>query len=178
MDISKIDSAVTQLFDSHIEANIGLPENLFLLISSLVPIPNVDLLITNEKNQILLSWRDDEFYGKGWHIPGGCIRFGETMQQRIQKTALAEIGTNVIAEKEPIAVRDVIRPPREELKDKNIRGHNLTVLYRCTLPQGFEVDNRNKKGSDNGYLKWFEKIPNNMLSVHDVYKDVLKEFYD
>ena len=64
------------------------------------------------------------------------------------------------------------------MKDKNIRGHNLTVLYRCTLPQGFEVDNRNKKGSDNGYLKWFEKIPNNMLSVHDVYKDVLKEFYD
>ena len=83
MDISKIDSAVTQLFDSHIEANIGLPENLFLLISSLVPIPNVDLLITNEKNQILLSWRDDEFYGKGWHIPSGCIRFGVTLQQRI-----------------------------------------------------------------------------------------------
>lgn len=178
MDISKIDSAVTQLFNSHIEANKGLPENLFLLISSLVPIPNVDLLITNEKNQILLSWRDDECYGKGWHIPGGCIRFGETMQQRIQETALAELGTNVIAEKEPIAVRDVIRPPREELRDENIRGHNLAVLYRCMLPQGFEVDNKNKKEYENGYLKWFEKIPKNILSVHDVYEDVLKEFYD
>ena len=178
MDISKIDSAVTQLFDSHIEANKGLPENLFLLISSLVPIPNVDLLITNEKNQILLSWRDDEFYGKGWHIPGGCIRFGETMQQRIQKTALAEIGTKVIAEKEPIVVRDVIRPPREELRDKNVRGHNLTVLYRCSLPQGFEINNKKIKESDNGYLKWFSKFPENMLSVHDVYKDVLIDLYE
>lgn len=47
----------------------GLGDELFLVVASLTPIVNVDILIVKEGN-ILLSWRDDEQCGAGWHLPG------------------------------------------------------------------------------------------------------------
>lgn len=76
----------------------GLGDELFCFVSTLMPVTNVDLIIINERRQILLSWRDDKDYGQGWHIPGGCIRFRETFKDRIQKTAMHELGTSVAIE--------------------------------------------------------------------------------
>ena len=53
----------------------GLPEEVFRLVSRLTALINVDLLIQDEGRRTLLTWRDDEFYGAGWHIPGGIIRY-------------------------------------------------------------------------------------------------------
>ena len=53
----------------------GLTEEIFYFISKLTPLVNVDLLIKNELNETLLTWRHDKFYGPAWHIPGGIIRF-------------------------------------------------------------------------------------------------------
>lgn len=47
----------------------GLPKELFHFATTLMPCTNIDLFITR-RNSLLLTWRDDEFYGKGWHIPG------------------------------------------------------------------------------------------------------------
>lgn len=68
----------------NIDPRKGLPEDLFFA-TSLIPLVNVDLFV-HEGKKILLSWRDDEFHGKGWHIPGGCIRLKETCEDRIQLT--------------------------------------------------------------------------------------------
>ena len=27
------------------------------------------------KRGLLLTWRNDDYAGKGWHIPGGIVRF-------------------------------------------------------------------------------------------------------
>ena len=174
----ELQRVVGQLRQEGLDARSGLPRELFLLISSLTPVPNVDLLICNRENQVLLSWRNDEHYGPGWHIPGGCIRFGETMAQRLQKTALEELGCEVTWDPEPIAVRDVIRPPVATLENPDERGHNVTILYRCYLPEGFEIQNGDKTESEAGYLRWFTSIPDNLLRVHDVYRDVLDPWYD
>jgi len=176
--ISNLSNIVEQLKAEGLDARSGLPQELFLLISSLTPVPNVDLLICNEQNQVLLSWRNDQHYGPGWHIPGGCIRFGETMMERIQKTALAELGCTVRCDSEPIAVREVIRPPVMALENPDERGHNVAILYRCYLPDSYEINNGNRKETDAGYLRWFSKFPDNLLSVHDVYRDVLSPWYD
>ena len=84
----KICDAINTLRCAHIDGRQGLPQELFWLVSSLTPIPNVDLLITDSRGCVLLAWRKDEFYGEGWHIPGGCIRYGETMMERLHKTCL------------------------------------------------------------------------------------------
>lgn len=154
--------------------NEGLPFELFEWISSMVPIPNVDLLVINDKNEILLSWRDDEYYGQGWHLPGGCIRFKETAEERVQKTAKSELGTEVIFEENPIAVRNMImgKGSKEPFK----RAHHVALLYKCRLIDGFVIDNGSKKENEAGYLKWFDKIPDDILKVHDIYFGVFKEF--
>ena len=40
----------------------GLPEDLFLYASQITPLVNVDLLIKDEVNGVLLTWRDDDYY--------------------------------------------------------------------------------------------------------------------
>lgn len=67
--------AVEFLRRAEIDADAGMPQELFLLVSSLVPLPNVDLLVVNKQNQLLLSRRNDPYYPKSWHIPGGCMHF-------------------------------------------------------------------------------------------------------
>lgn len=53
----------------------GLPEDIFLFVTRITPMISVDLLIKNEQNQTLLTWRDDGYWPAGWHIPGSIIRY-------------------------------------------------------------------------------------------------------
>lgn len=167
-----IKRAVELIEAENIDKRNGLPEDLFLCISSLIVIANVDLFIIDGRGRILLSYRDDEFYGKGWHIPGGCLRFGETMLERVHKTAHAELGIDVLVEPTPIAIRDVIRQPLKGAANPDVRGHNLAVLFKCRL--GDEKDIPARFDSEN--IKWFERIPEDILSVHSVYNDILGSY--
>ena len=45
--------AVAFLRQAEINTDNGMPEELFLLVSSLVPLPNVDLLLVNKRKQLL-----------------------------------------------------------------------------------------------------------------------------
>ena len=90
----------------------GLPEEVFLFLTELTPMLNVDLLIKNKQEQILLAWRDDEFCGTGWHIPGGIIRVKETFKTRIEKVAQKEIGCSLIYNSTPVAVNELIHPQK------------------------------------------------------------------
>lgn len=168
-----LSQAVELLREARLDASTGLPEELFLLISSLIPVPNVDLLITNEKNDILLARRNDCFFEKSWHIPGGCIRYGETMEERIQKTALDELGCPVEFQPRPLAVRSVWRGRNEGLKYPAERGHNIAVLFACRLPKNFHPDNGDKTEEQNGFLRWFHTLPEDFMTIQHVYDDVL-----
>ena len=50
----------------------GLQEDLFLFVSRITPIINVDLLIKNESDHTLLTWRDGGYYPPGWHVPSSA----------------------------------------------------------------------------------------------------------
>lgn len=105
----------------------GLPEELFLFFSRFMPLVNVDLLIQDERGRTLLTWREDEFYGAGWHVPGGIIRYKETAEERIRETVRRELGADVTFDPEPIAVEQWMEPKRRE------RGHFISLVYRCRL---------------------------------------------
>lgn len=145
----------------------GLPLDLFEFSTMLLPFINIDLLIQNTKGQILLSWRDDKHYGVGWQIPGGIIRMMETIDERIQKTALREIGCEVEYDTKPIAIyENIMRDHRDGLKNQLERAHNIALLYRCRVPNDFVIDNHGRSESEEGFLKWFDKYPNNLLRCH------------
>src|SRR5208282_4273918 len=105
----------------------GLPEDIFFFASRITPLVNVDLLIRNERNQTLLTWRDDGYWKAGWHIPGGIIRYKETIAERIRATSKAELGAEVEFQANPRAINEIICPERRN------RGHFIALLYQCSL---------------------------------------------
>lgn len=158
----------------------GLPLELFELSTTLLPFINVDLLITNDKDQILLSWRNDKHYGKGWQIPGGIIRMMETIDERIQRTAISEIGCEVSYNKTPIAVHEnIIRAHRDGLENQLERAHNIALLYKCRVPEAYVIDNSDKAETDEGYLRWFATFPEDLLECHHALRnyDMFKKWF-
>lgn len=147
----------------------GLPQEVFDLAASIVPMVNVDLFIQNEQNEVLLAWRDD---GKnvGWHIPGGIIRFKETFEERIQKTAIDELGTEVSFDENPLKISEIFMPYQH-------RGHFISFLYKCYLPEGFIIDNKSKCEDENGYLEWHNQMPNNFVQGQKCYEEFLSKYF-
>lgn len=142
----------------------GLPEEIFVFATKITPMINVDLLVKDNDNNILLSWRKTEL-SQGWHVIGGIIRLNESFEERIQKTALNEIGTEVIFEPEPIAIKQLIH------KELPYRSHFITLIYECRLPEGFIINNKGKTEKDSGFLKWHKKFPEDMIKYHRFYKE-------
>jgi len=142
----------------------GLPEEVFLYASQITPLVNVDLLIKDEVNGILLTWRDDDYYDTGWHIPGGIIRYKETFSDRIHAVARQELGTSVMYDPDPIAINQVIDPT------KTIRGHFISLLFACRLilppAETLAVLDQPLRGQ----FQWHKTCPDNLISVHNMYR--------
>ena len=152
----------------------GLGEELFLTISSLVPIVNVDLLVYNSKGQFLLTKRNDPHCGKGWHVPGGCIRFKETCEERIRKVALKELGISQISfDKNPIKVFEIIEHEHRPIEKQNERAHFITLVYKCYVDDSYIIDNDSLTDEDAGFIKWFDKLPVDLLKIQDCYRAIL-----
>lgn len=174
--LKELSDAVEVLRRAQLDGCDGLTQELFLLVSALVPIPNVDLLVINRQNQILLSRRNDEYFQKSWHIPGGCMRYGESFEHRIQETAQREIGCVVQFDPDPIAIRNVLRGDNLTQEYPKERGHNVAILYRCWLPENFSIDNGSRTEDQDGYLKWFDQLPEDFMQIQFVYEDVLERW--
>ena len=138
----------------------GVPEDLFLFISRLVPLINVDLLIKDERGRTLLTWRQDDFYGSGWHVPGGIIRYKEPAIERVRATARVELGAEVECEPMPCAVAQLIEPERR------VRGHFVSLLYRCRLI-GVPDDRLRFTGGapQPGQWTWHQGCPPDLISA-------------
>lgn len=166
-------SSKIKSYINFLESNInnrfeGLPEEIFKFTSSITPLINVDLLII-KSNNILLTWRDDEFYGPGWHIPGGIIRFKERFSSRINKVAQSELGLKVEHESKPLFVAELFNESR------NIRGHFISLLFKCSPVTHPNINFKfNGKDYINGVWMWHDKIPNNLLSVHSSYLPIIE----
>lgn len=144
----------------------GLPEQVFRLVSRLTPMVNVDLLIRDDPGRTLLTWRDDEFYGPGWHVPGGIVRFKETAAERIALVARRELGAEVSAEADPCRITEMMNPHRD------VRGHFISLLYRCTLITPLDTSLKaDGEILENGVWRWFDRCPDNLIPVHAIYRD-------
>ena len=178
----KINQSIEQLQKAMDEEGIdptkGLPKELFHFATTLIPCANIDLFITRG-NQLLLTWRDDEFYGQGWHIPGGCLRIRETLDKRIQETARNEIGTEVSYDKDHFLTQEgILQSGRPWLTNQLVRSHNISMLFYCTLPEGFQVKNETAEEHSDGYKKWFSSCPEDLLGAHrDLYGNVIDRFF-
>ena len=145
----------------------GLPDELFYCISRMTPLVNVDLLIKDDYQRTLLSWRDDDYSGIGWHLPGGIVRFKEKLETRVIKVSETELGTSVDFDPKPIAINQFI------CKERDTRGHFISLLYRCYLPTDFVPKNDEIDVNEPGFLKWHRSPPDDLLSWHSIYREYI-----
>ena len=157
------EEAIAYLESQISDPKVGLPLGIFGFVTRVTPMVNVDLLIKDEYGRTLLSWRNDDFSGTGWHIPGGIVHYKEKLEDRIAEVAKHEIGTNVQFDKTPIAVNQIFVPHKT-------RGHFLSLLYRCFTHGNFRPSNCGLTETDPGYLKWHDFCPNNLIEVHEIYR--------
>ena len=94
-----VETDLENVLASIADPRIGLPDEVFQFIRKVTPLINVDLLICRD-GRTLLAWREDE-YDKGWHVPGGIVRFREDFHSRIEAVALTEMGATVESEALP-----------------------------------------------------------------------------
>ena len=157
-----------------ISPECGLGEELFLFVSSIVPMVNVDLLVYNKEGQFLLTKRNDPHCGTGWHVPGGCIRFKEKIENRIRKVAKSELGLEDFTfDKDPINIFEIFSTEERNIDNQNERAHFITLVYKCYVPEGYQPDNSGKSTADAGYIRWFDKLPSDFLTIQDCYKKIL-----
>lgn len=164
--------AKSQKFAAHLEAvskavpdpSKGLPDAVFRLVLTLTPMINVDLLVRNRKGEHLLAWREDE-YGRGWHVPGGIVRYNEPIERRIAAVAKTELSTEVEHTPHPVDLRQL----------SHLRGHFISLLYLCRLRKPVRNKSIWYTGGEprHGQISWCKGIPANIYWVHNTYSDWL-----
>jgi ADP-ribose pyrophosphatase YjhB (NUDIX family) len=151
------------------EPNRGLPEPLFLMVSRLTPLVGIDLLVRDSAGRTLLTWRHDEFYGPGWHVPGGILRHGERMAERIYEVARLELGADVDFEQSALSVTELLR------QNTAGRGHIVSLLYRCRLLDKPDARLRFDPNIPKpGHWHWHEGCPDNLIEEQRPYERYLQ----
>ena len=156
-DIAALEAAIGNPSD-------GLPDDVFQFVSRITPLVNVDLLIQDERGRTLLTWRDDEFYGPGWHIPGGIIRYKETSSARVRVCGREELGVDVDPEEAPLFIV-------ESIGQETTRGHHISLLFRCRL-HGPPDESRRAPDAGapaNGQWRWHAGPPPDLLEEQRPY---------
>lgn len=161
-----LEQALETLDQACPDARAGLPEPLFLTVSRLTPLVNVDLLVVDGAGRTLMTWRDDRFYGPGWHVPGGIVRFKESLAARLHAVAAAELGAQIEADPAPLAVFELTAPERD------LRGHFITLAFRCRLRTPADPARQAPAGGHPaaGQWAWFDELPPDTIRQHGIYR--------
>lgn len=148
----------------------GLPDHLFNYVSSITPLANVDIIIVDTSEMFLLTWRDDGIYGPGWHVPGGIIRFKESVSERIHQVCKHEAGCESYESIRLVQINQVMNPTRD------YRGHFISFLFIANLGKNHKLSNHyslNSSSFNHGDKRWFKNPPVELLPQHRRYLPVL-----
>ena len=140
-----------------------LGTTLYHFCSALMPSVNVDVILRDEEDRFLLSWRDDEFYGPGWHVPGGVLRHKETLASRVVHVLNRELSIESVGLADhlsnPAQLREIFHPER------CVRGHFLSILFDLKLSQ-VNPDLKQQQVISNGRIEFFRVPPKNLIKEH------------
>lgn len=106
-----------------------------------MPRLTVDAWVRDRKGRVLLVQRGRPPFEGRWGLPGGFCEWKETAEACCAREALEETGLRV----KVLELRGVYSKP-----DRDPRGHNVTVLYKCRAASG-----RATGGDDAADARWF-----------------------
>lgn len=138
--------------------NTYLTDEDYNFIYSRVPRICVDLLIQNQNGDILLTKRDIEPYKDHWHLPGGRIKFRETVEEALHRIAKGELGYVLNTKHEVLGVCEFL----EEEQGGNPR-HSLSIVHLIE----FHGYGDFKDG------EWFKELPSPIIPMQ---KDFITKY--
>jgi ADP-ribose pyrophosphatase YjhB (NUDIX family) len=160
---SELEVRISALESAIGDPRSGLPEEVFRFVSRITPLINVDLLLQDDRARTLLTWRDDELFGAGWHVPGGIIRYKETAADRIRACAREELAVDVSFDAVPLLVA-------ESMLAQETRGHFISLLYSCRLVGPLDESRRAASERPNGgEWRWHDRCPANLIEAQRPY---------
>lgn len=141
-----------------------IPNELYFQILRIMPIPCVDLIITNVEQEVLLVKRLNEPAKDKWWFPGGRVHHNEKRIDAARRKLFEEVGirANYITKIEEILTDEVMLPLEFS------RGHYITTVYRILVNQSFDVVLDNQSSM----YKWM--LPYLWLKEENVPEFVLK----
>lgn len=109
-----------------------IPEELYKEICRVMPIPCVDLLVSDSKGRVLLVKRKKEPAAGQWWFPGGRVHFGETRAATAVRKLNEECGLEAISVEE-LGTYDVIF----EACEAGVATHGITTVFRMSVHDSF-----------------------------------------
>ena len=126
---------------------------------------NVDLLIRNDRREILLTWRHDELY-HGWHVPGGVMRYKERLADRVAAVAHIELGTAVTI-KGGAAGRHRDHPAGAARRAATSSRSCSTARWQRPPDETLQIPRRAAEARRVGMAR---RLPAGMISSHEMYR--------
>jgi colanic acid biosynthesis protein WcaH len=127
-----------------------LDNETFLKIVDATPLVSIDLILRNDKGEILLGKRVNRPAADLWFVPGGRIYKNEKVRAALKRIALAELGVEVEDTK--------LIGAFDHIYDDNFAGREgisthyvvLAYQYHLTSTSQFRPDNQHSE------LRWWE----------------------
>ena len=124
----------------------------FKSIYSKVPRLTVEVILKT-KDGIVLTLRKLPSWNNHWHIPGGTVLYGETLEQAIQRVAKDELGIKV----KIVKLLGYISYPSE--KKERGYGWSIGIAYLCKIKSGILRQNNQAKE-----IQIFKILPSNIIN--------------
>lgn len=123
----------------------------FVSIYSKVPRLNVEVVLIKDDGIVLTKRSIEPCIGQ-WHLPGGTIYFGESIDSAVSRVAMEEIGVEV----EIVRLLGAIEYPK--LHNGGYFGWPVGLAYEVKLKSGV------LRGSEQGEeVSTFNKLPSNTI---------------
>jgi 8-oxo-dGTP diphosphatase len=121
-----------------------------------------DLILENEKEEILLVERKHHPYKGEWALPGGFLEYG---QESLEEAGLRELSeeAHIIGKRSSLELIGVYSSP-----DRDPRGQVISHAYAV-----LEYSGEPRAGDDAGKLGWFSKksLPRLAFDHNKILKD-------
>jgi len=141
-----------------------------LQIIAATPLVSIDLVIRNEKDQVLLGKRANRPAQNSWFVPGGRIRKNERIEDAFARIFQAELGLAFPFSKARLLGAYNHIYPDNFLGESGINTHYVVLAYACTLNSAARLH----PDAQHDSLQWWE-IPQ-LLSEPNVHENTKAYF--
>ena len=119
-----------------------IKNNLYQEIQKSIPIPCVDLIILNDKEEILLARRANNPAKGEWWFPGGRIHYLETRLEAVERKLKEECNLEAISIVE-VGTYDVFI----DKSNNDFKSHSITTVFQVNVGANtlYNLDDQNSE---------------------------------